>query len=170
MLLHECSTEPYYTEWSTDRAHNLIYLFPKILAYFLAVKKTSGCTRSRYCICLCLCVCTSPSLTSITDDEFSRNFVRTRTWWRPPQHYVSSDDHRHNIYEVGVVTELITTQRLHIVTDLHKVSKFFKAIFLLDTEQYGSLARIFSRCRDDGDNQLELWTINLCLEIEHKCT
>jgi hypothetical protein len=81
-----------------------------------------------------------------------------------------SDDQTYNIYEVGVVTESITTLRLYIVTEFRKVSKFFMVIFLLDAEQHGSLAKIFSHCRDDGDNQLELGTINLCLEIEHKCT
>jgi hypothetical protein len=68
-----------------------------------------------------------------------------------------------------VVTELIVTLRLYIVTDLRRVSKFFKTIFLLDTEQHGSLTGILSHCRDDGDNQLELGTMNLCLEIEHIC-
>jgi hypothetical protein len=77
---------------------------------------------------------------------------------------------RHNIYEMGVVTESMTTLRLYITTGLCKVSKCFKAIFLLDIEQQGSLARIYSRCRSNGDNQLELRTINLCSEIEHKCT
>ena len=61
------------------------------------------------------------------------------------------------------------TLRLYIVTDFRKVSKFFQAIFLLDTEQQGSLTGIFSQCRDDGEYQLELGTMNLCLEIEHKC-
>jgi hypothetical protein len=70
----------------------------------------------------------SPSLTSRPDDGFSRNVVRTERPWRPPQYYISSGDQTHNIYEVGVVTESITTLRLYIVTDLRKVGKFFKAI------------------------------------------
>lgn len=75
------------------------------------------------------------------------------------------------VNEVGVVIELIMTLRLYIVTDLRKLRSFFKAIFLLDAKQHDSLASIFSYCRDDGDNQLlEVGKINLCLEVDYKCT
>jgi len=67
-----------------------------------------------------------PSLTSRPDDEFSRNFVRTRWPWRPPQYYISSDDQTHNIYEVGVVSESITTLRLRIVTDFAKWANYLR--------------------------------------------
>jgi hypothetical protein len=72
----------------------------------------------------------SHSLTSRADKGFSRNYVRTRSSWRPPQYYISLDDQTHmvhvRIYEMGVVTEPITTLRLYIVTDLRKDSIFLR--------------------------------------------